>query len=58
MIACKVTAPMVFEETNSGHCVEIILRLIPEISIPLRTGGKFLKEIIVNVYRDRSFNVC
>jgi len=49
---------MVFEETNSGHCVEIILRLIPEISIPLRTGGKFLKEIIVNVYRDRSFNVC
>ena len=47
---------MVFEETNSGHCVEIILRLIPEISIPLRTGGKFLKEI-VNVYRDRSFIV-
>jgi len=48
---------MVFEETNSGHYVEIILRLIPETSILLRIGGKFLKEI-VNVYRDRSFIVC
>jgi tRNA(His) 5'-end guanylyltransferase len=55
--ACKVTGPMVFEETNSGHYVEIILRLIPETSILLRIGGKFLKEI-VNVYRDRSFIVC
>jgi hypothetical protein len=48
---------MIFEETNSGHYIEIILRLITGISILLRIRGKFLKEI-VNVYRGRSFIVC
>jgi hypothetical protein len=55
--ACKVTGPIFFEETNSGHYVEIILRLIQVISILLRIRGKFLEEI-VNVYKDRSFIVC
>jgi len=55
--ACKVTGPMFFEETNSGHYVEIILRLIQRIGILLRIIGKFLKEIF-NIYKDRSFMVC